>query len=164
MLLGTQQKSTGEVMGLSESVAVAFGKSQLNAGAALPRSGKVFLSVQDDDKPAVVDLARRIKELGFTLLTTLGTHAYLEKKRIESQPVSNAAACVGEVQLLIHTVAPAAKTSEDSFVLRRDAVERGLPYFTTVEAARLAVAALEAQAAGERQYRPLREWLSQSKR
>ncbi len=157
VLLGTQMKSTGEVMGLSESVAVAFGKSQLAAGTALPRTGKVFLSVQDDDKPAVVDLGKRLKALGFTLLTTPGTHAYLEGKRVETQRVANVTACPPEVALLITTVA---KDTQDASNIRREAVARGVPYFTTVEAARLTVAALEAQAAGERQYRPLQDWLS----
>ena len=167
--LGTQMKSTGEVMGLSESVAVAFGKSQLAAGTALPRTGKVFLSVQDDDKPAVVDLGKRLKALGFTLLTTQGTHAYLASKRVESEQVSKvrdggqhigAQVRAGEVALLINTLDAGAQAGEDSAVLRREASARRVPCFTTVEAARLAVAALEAQAAGERQYRPLQDWLS----
>jgi len=157
VLLGTQMKSTGEVMGLSESVAVAFGKSQLAAGTALPRTGKVFLSVQDDDKPAVVDLGKRLKALGFTLLTTPGTHAYLAGKRVETQVVPNVGACPPDVALLITTVV---KDTPDAFNIRREAVSRGVPYFTTVEAARLTVAALEAQAAGERHYRPLQDWLS----
>ncbi len=167
--LGTQMKSTGEVMGLSESLAVAFGKSQLAAGTALPRAGKVFLSVQDDDKPAVVDLGKRLKALGFTLLTTVGTQAYLAKKRVESEGVLKirdggnhigTQVRSGEVALLINTIDADGKNGDDSFALRREAVARSVPYFTTVEAARLAVAALEAQAAGERQYRPLQDWLS----
>jgi carbamoyl-phosphate synthase large subunit len=63
------------------------------------------------------------------------------------------------VALIIYTVDTGRQTSEDGFVLRREAVTRGVPHFTTVEAARLAVGALEAQAAGERQYRPLQDWL-----
>lgn len=169
VLLGTQMKSTGEVMGLSVSMAEAFGKSQLAAGTLLPRHGRVFVSVQDDDKPAVVDLSKRLRALGFTLLTTEGTHAYLANKRVASDCVAKVQqggrhigeqVRAGEVALMINTVDASVQTTQDGFVLRREAVTRGVPYFTTVEAARLAVAALEAQAEGERQYRPLQDWLS----
>lgn len=98
---------------------------------------------------------------------------HLSSKRVESETVGKvregghhigAQVRAGEVALLINTLDADAKNAEDSFVLRREAVARGVPCFTTVEAARLAVAALEAQAAGERQYRPLQDWLSSSKR
>ena len=157
-------------MGLSGSMAEAFGKSQLAAGTALPRQGRVFLSVQTEDKPAVVDLSKRLKALGFTLLTTEGTHSYLSKKRVESTCVPKVQqgghhigeqVRAGEVALLINTVDGNAQSSSDGFTLHREAVARSVPYFTTVEAARLAVAALEAQAAGEREYRPLQEWLAE---
>jgi carbamoyl-phosphate synthase large subunit len=169
VLLGTRMKSTGGVMGLSQSIAEAFGKSQLAAGTALPRGGQVFVSVQNDDKPAVVDLGRRLKAIGFTLLTTEGTHAYLSTKRVESDCVPKVQdggnhigerVRTGEIALVINTVDESTQTEEDGFALRREAVTRGVPYFTTVEAARLAVAALEAQATGERQYRPLQDWLA----
>ncbi len=70
VILGPEMKSTGEVMGLADDYPSAFAKSQLAAGVKLPRSGRVFISVKDDDKPAVVDLAQRLRTMGFELVAT----------------------------------------------------------------------------------------------
>src|SRR5207237_4916081 len=80
VILGPEMKSTGEVMGLADDFPSAFAKAQLAAGVKLPREGRVFVSVKDDDKPAVVDLAKRVRALGFTVVATSGTHRYLKSK------------------------------------------------------------------------------------
>jgi carbamoyl-phosphate synthase large subunit len=168
VILGPEMKSTGEVMGLDARVEVAFGKSQLACGSRLPAGGAAFLSVRDDDKPALVDLARRLTALGFTLSATGGTQAYLTKKGVRAERVNKVLEgpphivdriVKGEVALVINTTA-GKKELADSYSIRREALVRGIAYQTTMEAARMVVAALEAQARGPREYRPLQDWLA----
>lgn len=160
--LGPTMRSTGAVMAVAESLAVAFGKSQLAAGTALPVSGTVFISVPDDDKPAVVDLAQRLSALGFTLTCTAGTGAYLQKKGVSSTPQRKVregtphvaeAIAAGSIAMVICAVG--FHDYADCAEIRRAARVSGVPNFTTVEAARMAVAALEALAAGARGVVPL---------
>jgi carbamoyl-phosphate synthase large subunit len=167
VILGPEMKSTGEVMGLDGSVHAAFAKSQLASGSKLPKGGTVFVSVKDDDKPGLVDLAKRLRTLGFSIVATGGTLAYLQKKGIEANKVNkvregspHAVDLIAkkEITLVINTTA-GKKEIADSYSIRREALTRGLSYFTTMEAARMGVGALEAQAAGERSYRPIQEWL-----
>jgi carbamoyl-phosphate synthase large subunit len=147
---------------------VAFGKSQLACGSRLPAGGVAFLSVRDDDKPALVDLARRLEALGFTLTATGGTHAYLVKKGVKAERVNKVLEgpphvvgriVKGEIALIINTTAGKQEIA-DSYSIRREALVRGIAYQTTMEAARMVVAALEAQARGPREYRPLQDWLA----
>ncbi|MFZ5468612.1 MAG: carbamoyl-phosphate synthase large subunit [Myxococcota bacterium] len=165
VILGPEMKSTGEVMGLADDFPAAFAKSQLASGTRLPKSGKVFVSVKDDDKPAVVDLAKRLRALGFVLIATGGTHRYLSLKGVETEAVLKVKEgrphvvdkiVDGEVHLVINTTAGKQEIA-DSFSIRREALMHGVPYFTTVQAARMAVGALEALARAELQYRPLQE-------
>ncbi|MBL9037737.1 MAG: carbamoyl-phosphate synthase large subunit, partial [Archangium sp.] len=167
VILGPEMKSTGEVMGLDADLDVAFGKSQLAAGSKLPSSGSAFVSVKDDDKPALVDLARRLHALGFKLLATEGTYTYLERKNVVSSRVNKVLEgsphvleriVSGEVTLVINTTA-GKKELADSFSIRRESLLRGVAHFTTIEAARMVVGALEAQAAGVRTYKPIQDWL-----
>src|SRR5690606_8725731 len=81
VLLGPEMRSTGEVMGLDRDFALAFAKAQLGAGVDLPRSGAVFVSVRDEDKPGVLPAARRLAEEGFTILSTSGTQRFLAENR-----------------------------------------------------------------------------------
>jgi carbamoyl-phosphate synthase large subunit len=167
VLLGPEMRSTGEVMGLADCVDVAFGKSQLAAGTALPRGGKVFLSVKDDDKPGVVDVARRLGALGFEVLTTQGTQSYLARKGIASQKVNKVAQGspsivelirANQVALIINTT-DNKKTISDSYAIRHEALLKQIPSFTTLEAARMLVGALEAQARKPYPCRSLQEYL-----
>jgi len=160
--LGLGMRSTGAVMAVAESLPVAFGKSQLAAGTALPSGGTVFISVPDADKPAVVDLAQRLIALGFSVTCTKGTQAYLQKKGVTSSLIRKV--CDGsphvadavrakEVSMVICAVSP--EDFEDGQQIRQAARLAGVPNFTTVEAARMAVAALEAMAAVSRSVVPL---------
>ncbi|MGV3622579.1 MAG: carbamoyl-phosphate synthase large subunit, partial [Archangium sp.] len=167
VILGPEMKSTGEVMGLDASVHAAFAKSQLATGSRLPRGGSVFVSVKDDDKPGLVDLAKRLRALGFTIVATGGTLDYLGKKGIAAERVNKVREgsphivdrmVAREIALVINTTA-GKKEISDSYGIRREALTRGLSYFTTMEAARMGVGALEAQASGARQYKPIQEWL-----
>jgi carbamoylphosphate synthase large subunit len=159
--LGPTRRSVGAVMAVADSLSIAFGKTQLAAGTALPRAGTAFISVQEEDRPAVVDLARRLAALGFGLACTGGTREYLEKKGIASRLVRDGT--VHEsissrlVSLVICTVA--FSDFQEGGEIRAAARAASVPNFTTVEAARLAVGALEAQAAGARPVVPLQAYV-----
>ncbi|GEN12458.1 carbamoyl-phosphate synthase large subunit [Myxococcus fulvus] len=167
VILGPEMKSTGEVMGLAQDYASAFAKSQLAAGVKLPKSGKVFISVKDDDKPAVVDLARRLRSMGFTLIVTAGTHKYLATKGIEAQVVQKVKEgrpnivdkiVDGEIVLVINTTFGKQEIA-DSFSIRRESLMHSVPYYTTVQAARMAVGALESLKRADLEVKPLQEYL-----
>jgi carbamoyl-phosphate synthase large subunit len=167
VILGPEMKSTGEVMGIADDYSSAFAKSQAAAGTKLPRSGKVFISVKNDDKPAVVDLARRLRTLGFKLVATGGTHAYLQSKGIEVERVLKVTEgrphCVdkivdGQIVLVINSTFGKQEIA-DSFSIRRESLMHGVPYFTTVQAARMAVGALESMMQKELTVRPLQEYI-----
>jgi carbamoyl-phosphate synthase large subunit len=156
VILGPEMKSTGEVMGIADDYYSAFAKSELAAGSALPSSGTVFISVKDDDKPAMVDLAKRLRALGFRLVATGGTHRYLRNKGIEIEHVLKVTEgrphvvdkiVDGEIDLVINTTF-GKKEIADSFSIRRESLMHSVPYYTTVQAARMAVGAIEALARG----------------
>jgi carbamoyl-phosphate synthase large subunit len=167
VILGPEMKSTGEVMGLADDFPTAFAKAQLAAGVKLPRSGAVFISVKDDDKPAVVDLARRLVALGFQIVATGGTSRYLAQKGIANEPVLKVTEgrphvvdriVDGGVQLVINSTFGRQEIA-DSFSIRRESLMHGLPYYTTVQAARMAVEGLEALARGPLPVKPLQDYV-----
>jgi carbamoyl-phosphate synthase large subunit len=169
-LLGPEMKSTGEVMGLDTNFARAFAKSQLGAGIKLPLAGTAFLSVKDSDKPAILPVARRLVELGFSLLATKGTAAYLSKAGIAAKPVNKVLEgrphCVdairsGDIQLVINT-ANGAQSVADSFDIRRSALTHAVPNFTTIAAARATAHAIAALKSGSLEVAPLQSYFPQS--
>jgi carbamoyl-phosphate synthase large subunit len=149
-LLGPEMKSTGEVMGIDEDFGMAFYKAQAAAGSVLPQDGNVFISVADRDKPNIVEIAKKLVELGFSIYATEGTHRYLQEKGIPSVRVSklseerpNVVDRIrnGEINIIINT--PSGKRERsDAYFIRRAAVEHKIPYFTTVRAAKAAVEAI----------------------
>ncbi|CAG4902341.1 unnamed protein product [Acidocella sp. C78] len=170
VLLGPEMKSTGEVMGLDVSFARAFAKAQLGAGVKLPQAGTVFLSVRDSDKPAILAIARRFIDLGFEIMATRGTAAHLSEAGIAARAVNKVLEgrphCVdairsGEVQLVINT-ASGAQTVADSFDIRRQALNHGVPHYTTIAGARAASHAIAALAAGSLEVAPLQSYFAQS--
>jgi carbamoyl-phosphate synthase large subunit len=167
VILGPEMKSTGEVMGMADTLPAAFAKSQLAAGVRLPRSGKIFISVKDDDKPRAVDFARRLVALGYQLIATLGTHRYLSNRGIQTELVKRVTEgrpnivdkiVDGEIAMVINTTFGKQEIA-DSFSIRRQALVHGLPYYTTVQGARMAVDALEALTRGEMPVRSLQSYL-----
>ena len=123
-------KSTGEVMGIDNSFAMAFAKSQIAGGTLLPVQGKAFLSVRDHDKEAALPIARRLIESGFSLVATHGTSAYLRKagivvetvnKVLEGSPHIVDAIRAGEIAVVMNTV-EGAQSVADSFSIRRSAL------------------------------------------
>ncbi len=143
-LLGPEMKSTGEVMGIGETFAEAFAKSQLGANVNLPLSGNVFISVRDADKKHVVSAAEKLYKAGFGILATGGTALFLEEKGIpvrrvnkvlEGRPHIVDAIKNGEVQLVLNTT-QGAQAVADSFSIRRESLMHGLAYYTTVAGAK----------------------------
>jgi carbamoyl-phosphate synthase large subunit len=165
IVLGPEMRSTGEVMGVSERFSMAFAKSQLAAGTVLPRKGNVFISVADRHKSAIVELARRFVELGFSLLATGGTADSLElagvpvtrvKKLKEGTPNLLDYFARREVALVVNT--PSGKRARtDGGRIRAAAVQAGVPCVTTIEAATAAVKAIEALREEEMQVQSLQE-------
>jgi len=151
-ILGPEMKSTGEVMGVAESFPAAFVKAQLAAGERLPASGKVFISVRDEDKPRVIDLARTFGKLGFTVVATRGTAAALTAAGVAVTPVNkvgegrpNIVDLIknGEVTLIVNTVEDKRSAVRDSYSIRRAALQHRVSLFTTIAGARAACAGME---------------------
>jgi carbamoyl-phosphate synthase large subunit len=154
-ILGPEMRSTGEVMGIDTDFARAFMKSWMASGGRVPTSGTAFLSVREADKPALVEIARRLIHLGFALVATHGTAAYLSSagltvrginKVLEGRPDCVDAMDNREIQLVINTT-EGAQAIQDSVSLRRAALMNGIAYQTTLRGAR---AALEAIAVAKR--------------
>lgn len=150
-ILGPEMKSTGEVMGIDVEPRRAFAKAQIAAGTNLPLLGTAFISVKDEDKPRVVGIARKLQELGFSVMATRGTAAYLENLKISCKMVNkvvegrpNIADHIknGEVQLVINTTL-GEKEIAQSYLLRRTTLVHNVPYYTTISGARAAVGAIE---------------------
>jgi carbamoyl-phosphate synthase large subunit len=165
-ILGPEMKSTGEVMGLDTSFERAFAKAQLGAGVKLPTAGAAFLSVRESDKHAVVSLARRLVDMGFSILATKGTAAKVRdaglpvtqvNKVLEGRPHCVDAIRSGEVQLVINTSA-GPQSVADSFEIRRSALTHGVPHYTTTAGARAAVHAIAALRAGTLDVAPLQSY------
>jgi carbamoyl-phosphate synthase large subunit len=152
IVLGPEMRSTGEVMGISPRFSIAFAKSQLAAGCVLPSSGNVFVSVAERAKVPIVDLGRRLHEMGYTILATEGTAEVLTAANIPSQPVKKIREghpnlldfiANGEVALVMNTPrGKGARTDEGQ--IRAAAVQAGVPCLTTIEAATAAILAMEA--------------------
>jgi carbamoyl-phosphate synthase large subunit len=158
VLLGPEMKSTGEVMGIGASFGEAFLKAQIGAGEHFPRSGTVFLSVRDADKKGLIPAARTLSELGFKLIATKGTAAFLHgegldvtavNKVTEGRPHIVDAIKNGKVQIIINTV-DERQSVRDSFSIRRAALQMGLTYYTTLAGAIAGAAAIHALMTEER--------------
>jgi len=168
-VLGPEMRSTGEVMGIDDDFGSAFLKSQLAADNALPRTGAVFMTVNDSDKPAAVTLAQRFHALGFKLYATDGTAKYLRERDVpvetvlkvhEGRPHAVDLILNGEVQLLVNT--PLGKHAQvDDERLRQAAITNRVPYTTTLSAASAAVEAIAARQSREPGVRSLQEWHAQ---
>ncbi|HIO03745.1 MAG TPA: carbamoyl-phosphate synthase large subunit [Alphaproteobacteria bacterium] len=152
VLLGPEMKSTGEVMGLDTDFARAFAKSQLASGSCLPSTGSVFVSVRDNDKPAIIGLCVELIGMEFEIVATRGTAAALAAAGVsvrtinkvrEGRPHLVDAITDGEVDLIFNT-SEGAQTIADSFSLRHAALINGVPYFTTVAGSRAAVSGIAA--------------------
>mgnify|MGYP001821132925 CR=1 FL=1 len=150
-LLGPEMRSTGEVMGIDDSFAMAFAKAAKGTGNAVPvKGGSLVVSVNDRDKPTATAIIRRLFDMGFEILATKGTHQYLSSLGIASSRIFKVGEgrpnivdriVSGEVGLLINT--PLGKKSQyDDYAMRRAAITHNVPYLTTMSAANAACDAL----------------------
>ncbi len=157
-VLGPEMKSTGEVMGIDRDFRKAYLKAQLAAGSVLPASGKVFISVKNRDKRVILPLAKRLAEMGFTLVATTGTARVLERHGMAVELVHKVGEGYrpnvldlmkrGEVALVFNTPEDG-RARKDSFMIRRTAVTQNIPYYLTVDGAQTAIGAIEALLKGE---------------
>jgi carbamoyl-phosphate synthase large subunit len=165
-ILGPEMRSTGEVMGISDSFGSAFAKAQLAAGNGLPLSGSILVTVNDADKPNVTPIARRFYEMGFTLHATEGTARYLRARGIpvtsvfkvhEGRPHCLDMIVNGDVQLLVNT--PLGKHAQrDDYTMRQAAIRHHVPYTTTLSAASAACDAILSLRSRRPSVRSLQEW------
>jgi carbamoyl-phosphate synthase large subunit len=164
-LLGPEMKSTGEVMGIATDYPTAFGKAQAAAGAELPTSGTVFITVTDSDKPAATQFAASLHDLGFEIVATGGTAQAIRrmgvpverlKKISEGSPNVVDRIESGDVDLVINTPTGSGARS-DGYEIRRAAVARGIPCITTMTGATAAQRAIRALRSGEPEVRSLQE-------
>ena len=142
-VLGPEMKSTGEVMGVGRTFSEAYLKSQLAAGSELRRGGKAFISVRHVDRPAAVEVARRLTSLGFTIAATRGTASAVRAGGIECEVVNKVTQgrphivdriISGEIDLIVNTT-EGKQALADSFTIRREALNHHVAYVTTMAAA-----------------------------
>jgi carbamoyl-phosphate synthase large subunit len=150
-LLGPEMKSTGEVMGMDTSFGIAFAKAQLGGGMRLPSEGSVFISVRDEDKERVAEVARKLQQAGFRIVATRGTAAYFQAHGISTDLVNKVQEGHphiadqikdGEIAVVINTPTDA-HSQADSYYLRRCALDYQVPYFTTIAGAEAAAEGIE---------------------
>ena len=165
-VLSPEMKSTGEVMGIDANFPMAFAKSQLGAGAGLPDSGKLFVSVKDSDKPVIVPAVRTLAGLGFKVVATGGTARYLEEQGIAVERVNKVAEgrphivdliIDGDIALIFNTT-EGWQSHKDSQSIRRSALTGKVCYFTTAAASLAAAEAIEALRSAELDVRSLQDY------
>jgi carbamoyl-phosphate synthase large subunit len=170
--LGPEMRSTGEVMGIAPTFGESYAKSQIAAFGALPKSGTVFISLNDKEKEAGINAARELHEMGFTLVATSGTAATFAQHGIQTSTVRKHSEgtgplgektiveqmVAGQIDLVINT--PVGRgTRQDGWVIRTTAVQRSIPCITTVAGFNAAVEGIKAIRNAELKVKPLQEWL-----
>jgi carbamoyl-phosphate synthase large subunit len=150
-ILGPEMKSTGEVMGLDPTWEIAYAKAQIAAGNELPTQGCVFISVQDQDKEAAISIAASMLKQGFEVIATRGTANFLREKGLDVKKVNKVSEgrphivdkmINAEVHLVLNTTF-GQQSIEDSYSIRRTALEKSIPYFTTLEGSHAAAKSIE---------------------
>ncbi len=165
-VLSPEMKSTGEVMGIDKSFAIAFAKSQMGAGVTLPQSGKVFVSVKDTDKNVVLPACQKLAALGFELVATGGTARFLIENNVSVTTVNKVAQgrphivdhiIDGDIALIFNTT-EGWQSLKDSESIRRSALMHKVPSYTTATASVAAVEAIDALRNETLEVRPLQDY------
>ncbi|EEG77910.1 carbamoyl-phosphate synthase large subunit [Dethiobacter alkaliphilus] len=166
VLLGPEMKSTGEVMGIDDDFGLAYAKSQAASNNIIPISGRIFISVKDQDKQPIAAIAARLQALGMKIVSTRGTAKYLNELGITTDVINKVAEGRPhvvdmiknrEVDFVINTVA-GARARKDSLSIRRSALQYRVPYTTTVTGARAAVTAMEMLSQKNINIKPIQEY------
>jgi carbamoyl-phosphate synthase large subunit len=169
VLLGPEMLSTGEVMGISEDAGIAFAKSQIAAGNTLPLKGNVFFSVRDADKQRAVGIARKFQQMGFKILATKGTCIKFIENNIPTEFVLKVSQgrphivdhiISKKIDLIVNT-AMGKQAATDSFSIRRTALEKQVPYATTIRGAAVMVKAVEALRKAKIDVKPIQSYYRQ---
>ncbi|HBH32260.1 MAG TPA: carbamoyl phosphate synthase large subunit, partial [Desulfofustis sp.] len=151
-LLGPEMKSTGEVMGIDDNLGHAIAKAHLAVDFTLPTAGNVFISVRDGDKAAIIGVARALEELGFTVFATAGTAHALREEGITCTPINKISEgrphildkiLDKEIAWIVNT-SHGKRTTEDSYTIRRAAIDLHIPYTTTANGAQAMVIGMRA--------------------
>ena len=165
-LLGPEMRSTGEVLGMADSFGLAYYKAQDAAKATLPENGTVLITVTENDRPAVSEVARNFHNLGFNILATNGTHRFLEAQGIPSRHIlkvhegrPNIVDSIknDEIDLIINTPSGRLSQYDDSYI-RKSAIKYKLPYITTLAGAVAAARGIAAVRRGQAQVKSLQEY------
>ncbi|MES0383350.1 MAG: carbamoyl-phosphate synthase large subunit [Hyphomicrobium sp.] len=169
-ILGPEMRSTGEVMGIDSDFAMAFGKGQLGAGQLLPTGGTVFVSVKDKDKDPMVAPVKELEGMGFKIIATRGTMRHLQENGVQCQGINKVlegrphvvdAMKNGEVDLVFNTT-EGSKALADSKDIRRTALLRHIPYYTTLAGAVAVTRAIRALKAGTLRVAPLQSFVTRA--
>jgi len=151
-LLGPEMRSTGEVLGIGDSFGMAYFKAQEATQGSLPVSGTVLITVREQDRPAVLEAARKFANLGFKIRATEGTNDFLKKNGIESTVIKKLyegrpnildSITNKEIQLIINTPIGKNSNTDDSYI-RKAAIKHKIPYITTITAATASAVGIEA--------------------
>lgn len=166
-VLGPEMRSTGEVLGLAETVGEAFLKAQEATQTAIPSEGVVLMSVSDRDKDEAVKVAQEFRAAGFDIVATKGTYELLCRAGVEAKPIYKLqegrpniidALANGEIALVVNTPASSTESHEDDSYIRKSAIKNHIPYMTTMAAAYVtALGVKEAREKGASEVRSLQE-------
>lgn len=165
-ILGPEMKSTGEVMGIDEDFGMAYGKAQAASYNKIPTSGKIIISVKDKDKPHTIEIARKLIDMGFSLVATRGTAQFLNLNGIEMEIINKVTEGRPhivdliknrKVNFIINTVT-GTQAQRDSLSIRRSALQFRVPYTTTISGARAVIKAIEMLQKKELSIRSIQEY------
>ena len=165
-LLGPEMRSTGEVLGMADSFGLAFYKAEEAANQRLPVEGTVLITVSEEERPAILDVARRFHDLGFSIAATDGTQNFLAQNGIEAKQIKKIqegrpnivdAMTNKEIQLIINTPVGKLSKHDDSYI-RKSAIKFKIPYITTIAAALAAARGIEAFKKGRGTVKSLQQY------
>lgn len=167
-ILTPEMKSTGEVMGIDPNLETAVLKAMSASGTILPTEGGVYITVNDHDKPAALEIAKDLVSMGFRIYATKGTSSYLRQNGVENTAVfknsenmtPNAISMMrdGQINLIINTPSEHSGAVRDGHRMRRLAVELEIPFITTVNGARMAVGAIAVKKKGDIGVKSMQEY------
>jgi carbamoyl-phosphate synthase large subunit len=165
-ILGPEMKSTGEVMGIDENFGLAYAKAQESSNNRVPLSGRIFISVRDEDKPGICNIVKRFLDMGFDVIATRGTAGHLKNKGIdvgivnkvtEGRPHIVDLVKNKEVSFIVNTVT-GAQAQRDSFSIRQSALQYNVPFTTTLSGANAVVNAVEMLLKRKVSIKPIQEY------
>src|SRR2546422_2508563 len=167
-ILGPEMKSTGEVMGIDRSLGRAYYKAMVAAGNALPAEGAVYMTVRNEDKPAILPVAARLTRIGLRIYATRGTAQFLRENGVAATTVYRISENLspdalglmrrGQIHLVINTPTNSTGARRDGYMMRRLAVDLNIPFIATIQAAGAAGEAIEEARSGDLDVVPLQEY------